>query len=133
MVCHHSSGYDAQSVTSDKREECQAQVKSFPGAQYRKFKDLEQAKEFINCELLDEKRGKSLEKRDILESSSRVPISTSSPASSLEKVGKSTPLTFEENEDPEWDVIYTDGACPSNGRGGAMAGLGVWFAPGDPR
>lgn len=24
-------------------------------------------------------------------------------------------------------IVYTDGACPSNGRNGATAGIGVWF------
>lgn len=34
---------------------------------------------------------------------------------------------------PETTVVYTDGACTDNGKEGARAGIGVWFADGDPR
>jgi ribonuclease HI len=32
----------------------------------------------------------------------------------------------------EWTIIYTDGACTSNGKKGARAGVGVWFGPNHP-
>lgn len=34
---------------------------------------------------------------------------------------------------PYENVVYTDGACRSNGRAGAIGGIGVYFAPEDPR
>ena len=27
----------------------------------------------------------------------------------------------------DWVMVYTDGACPNNGKGGARAGIGVWW------
>lgn len=33
----------------------------------------------------------------------------------------------------DWDVVYTDGACTDNGKISAKAGIGVWWARGDPR
>ncbi|KAF8266269.1 ribonuclease H-like domain-containing protein [Lactarius quietus] len=30
-------------------------------------------------------------------------------------------------------VVYTDGACSRNGQAGSVAGIGVWWGPGDPR
>lgn len=36
-------------------------------------------------------------------------------------------------KDPEPVVIFTDGACPSNGQGATVAGAGVWFGDDDPR
>lgn len=30
-------------------------------------------------------------------------------------------------------IVYTDGACRNNGKATAVAGYGVYFAPGDPR
>lgn len=32
-----------------------------------------------------------------------------------------------------WDVVYSDGACKGNGQAGSIAGVGVWWAEGDPR
>ncbi len=42
---------------------------------------------------------------------------------------------FSDEEDPDEDVIkvYTDGACSNNGTPDAKAGIGVFFAEGDPR
>ena len=31
------------------------------------------------------------------------------------------------------EIVYADGACRGNGRPGAVAGIGVWWSPGDPR
>lgn len=31
------------------------------------------------------------------------------------------------------DVVYTDGACPGNGKPGSLAGIGVWWGPNDQR
>ncbi|XP_058800297.1 ribonuclease H1-like [Phymastichus coffea] len=31
-----------------------------------------------------------------------------------------------------YTVVYTDGACLSNGKNGAVAGIGVWFRGGNP-
>ena len=31
------------------------------------------------------------------------------------------------------DVVYTDGACPGNGRPGSVAGIGVWWGVNDSR
>jgi ribonuclease HI len=33
----------------------------------------------------------------------------------------------------EWINVWTDGACKANGNKGAVAGVGVWFGPDDPR
>jgi ribonuclease HI len=33
----------------------------------------------------------------------------------------------------EWIKVWTDGACRANGKRGAVAGVGVWFGPNDPR
>jgi ribonuclease HI len=34
---------------------------------------------------------------------------------------------------PKRIEVYTDGACPNNGKPGAMGGVGVWFGEGDKR
>lgn len=31
-------------------------------------------------------------------------------------------------DDEGYIIVYTDGCCYNNGRGGAKAGIGVWFA-----
>ena len=29
--------------------------------------------------------------------------------------------------DGDWAMVFTDGACPNNGKAGARAGIGVWW------
>ncbi|EJD32906.1 ribonuclease H-like protein, partial [Auricularia subglabra TFB-10046 SS5] len=56
----------------------------------------------------------------------------SAPQSTSEKNTASTaytPLPVMEDEEHLWDVLYSDGACSNNGKGGAaVAGIGVWSA-----
>lgn len=37
-----------------------------------------------------------------------------------------------ENE-ADWLVVYSDGACKGNGKLGSIAGVGVWWGPDDSR
>jgi hypothetical protein len=36
-------------------------------------------------------------------------------------------------DESKWEIVYTDGACQRNGKIGAIAGIGVWWSPDDPR
>jgi hypothetical protein len=36
-------------------------------------------------------------------------------------------------DESEWDVVYSDGACKGNGQVGSVAGIGVWWGPDDSR
>ncbi|TFK46597.1 ribonuclease H-like protein [Heliocybe sulcata] len=42
-------------------------------------------------------------------------------------------VDVEGEDEAGWDVVYTDGACRSNGQVGALAGIGVWWGYNDPR
>lgn len=33
----------------------------------------------------------------------------------------------------DWQIVYSDGACRSNGKPNAVAGVGVWWGDNDPR
>ncbi|KAJ7687357.1 ribonuclease H-like domain-containing protein [Mycena rosella] len=37
------------------------------------------------------------------------------------------------SDESGWDVVYSDGASKSNGSPNAVAGVGVWWSPNDPR
>ena len=36
-------------------------------------------------------------------------------------------------DESDWDVAYSDGACKGNGKPGSIAGIGVWWQTDDPR
>lgn len=56
-----------------------------------------------------------------------------SPESAEDKP-KGHKRTFASVEDEsQWIVVYSDGACKGNGQAGSVAGVGVYWGPNDPR
>lgn len=43
------------------------------------------------------------------------------------------PLRIAAPKNTTVDIVYSDGACKANGARGAIAGIGVWWGPNDPR
>jgi ribonuclease HI len=84
--------------------ECQAQIHKFPGAEFKSFTNPADANEFIGGESSSfSKKEKEKEEKKKRKLSSSVMI------------------------------IFTDGACSSNGTTRASAGYGVFFGKNDPR
>ena len=46
---------------------------------------------------------------------------------------KKRPRSPDIEDEGDWDVVYSDGACKGNGQVGSVAGVGVWWGPDDPR
>lgn len=46
---------------------------------------------------------------------------------------KKRPRSPDTEDEGDWDVVYSDGACKGNGQMGAVAGIGIWWGPDDPR
>jgi len=100
------------------RIKCQAQIKGFPNAKYKKFVSLRDAQEFVD--------GASAS--DTPHSEEERPKSASGSKIAGQK------RSFVEIEDESgWDVVYSDGACKGNGKVGSVAGLGIWWGEGDAR
>ncbi|KAG1904567.1 ribonuclease H-like domain-containing protein [Suillus fuscotomentosus] len=106
------------------------QVKNFHGAVYKKLATETEALAFMTTE-------SHLNPPSRL-SSSAVLSPTISPPRSV----ASTSSTFRpsaaavanlKEEEPGYDVVYSDGACKGNGQVGSVAGVGVWWGWNDPR
>ena len=41
--------------------------------------------------------------------------------------GNDSPNSSNLRYEGDWVMVFTDGACPNNGKGGARAGIGVWW------
>lgn len=85
--------------------ECNASVKGYPNASYKKFDTLEEAKKFIQPtsqeNIFD----------DLIQDIASMPKSTNK-------------IDY---------YVYTDGACSNNGKSNACAGIGIYFGPHDER
>lgn len=137
--------------------ECQAQVKGFRNAQYKKFPTLEEAQAFVNLggptanfkppepEPKFQATRVSIYKQydresafipndltpatKIVSKRSRESSSTDSDrASKLQNTGKPTRANKK-----SYTVVYTDGASSNNGKNHARAGYGVYWGDNDPR
>ncbi|OSC96746.1 hypothetical protein PYCCODRAFT_1378567 [Trametes coccinea BRFM310] len=140
-------------------DECQAQTAGFAGNKHQKFSSLEQARQYLsqhgvaaavpppsaaaasavasssttpNLQTASSKRARTHRTKPY----ARVQSSLSSAAGNTAKPRNAqwAALTKEIIEDESgWDVVYSDGACKGNGKVGAIAGIGVWWAENDPR
>src|SRR5438445_177503 len=93
------------------RKVCEEQIKSYPGSKYKKFASLLEAQDFIGVE------------------SSEIAAPSTSTAENLSE----TKGTIEAEDESDWDVVYSDGACKGNGKLDPVAGLGVWWGNTDVR
>lgn len=100
-------------------EECEAQVKDFPGAAFKKFSTRTEAEAFAagKLDVSSASAGKAQ-----LTSTGHQPI-TSALQSTLAP----------DADAKEFDVVYCDGACKGNGQVGSIAGIGVWWGHNDPK
>ncbi|XP_032457547.1 ribonuclease H1 isoform X5 [Nasonia vitripennis] len=106
-------------------DECKAQVHKFPGPKYKKFGSESEAESFIKANSASSTTLK------------RVLSTASDSDSDLENVKhkriKRDNSTAQNKDGFSIDSngyteVYTDGACSSNGRRNAKAGIGVWFS-----
>ena len=105
------------------RTECEAQVKNFQGASYKKFINYAEAESFANGW---SSTGSATPVSPAAESTTAV--ETASPASPKKRA-----LSSDAENVEEWDVVFCDGACKGNGQEGSVAGIGVWWGEGDNR
>ncbi|KAF9519636.1 hypothetical protein BS47DRAFT_1324331 [Hydnum rufescens UP504] len=117
---------------------CEAQIKGFSAAKYKKFSTRSEAEIFAF--------GQSSTTTNA--STSPVTGASKSPTSMRTKPYDRPVSTMTANNSPErmqrrqrilealamvaaeWIEVYTDGACRGNGKAGSTAGVGVWFGPG---
>ncbi|OSC96690.1 ribonuclease H-like protein [Trametes coccinea BRFM310] len=139
-------------------DECQVQTAGFAGNKHQKFSSLEQARQYLsqhgvaaavpppsaatasavasssttpNLQTASSKRARTHRTKPY----ARVQSSLSSAAGNTAKPRNAqwATLTKEIIEDESgWDVVYSDGACKGNGKVGAIAGIGVWWAENYP-
>jgi len=128
--------------------ECEAQVKGFPAARFKKLPTESLAAAFISgtdSVSVSRPRYKASSAAAASSSSSSFSSSSSASSSSLPRPSSSRYIhqttgrrseesAFRTEPGSESDlIVYTDGACRSNGRSDARAGIGVYFGEKDPR
>jgi ribonuclease HI len=106
------------------RAECEQQIKGYPKAAYKKFPTETEAKRFVEV-------GFPGDNDPVAPPGNTVP-SAGKPAPAVTVAVEQSAKEDVEDESG-WDVVYTNGACPANGKPGAVAGVGVWWGVNDPR
>ncbi|KAJ3895750.1 ribonuclease H-like domain-containing protein [Lentinula edodes] len=116
------------------RDECEEQVKGYPGAKYQKFVSKAQAEDYMGSVEVSSETVQPVRASNDTDSKSK-------PVKSIPSKGKkrtfaemqTPPLIFEINDSVEPLVVYCDGACKGNGKVGSVAGIGVWWGHNDSR
>lgn len=143
------------------RDETQSYVQGFPGAKFKKFKTQPEAELWYRSNLPQPPVNpgpttptrttstvsspnvistSSSSTRATYASSNPSPMSVSRPSpQSISMVATTStprpiqPLRVAAPKNTTVDIVYSDGACKANGARGAVAGIGVWWGPNDPR
>ena len=93
---------------------CQEMVHEYPGAKFKSFENEKEAQDYLDG----------------------LPPSVSKPVSTKRKFESALPIEKEEicfKKLKSSLVVYTDGACPFNGKNVQKGGIGVYFGKNDPR
>lgn len=90
-------------------KDCELQIRNFAGAVHKSFSTHAEAERFVLETGLGE--NKSVKRK------------------SNEREGEGGAPASE----PEYEEVYCDGACKNNGNPNAVAGIGIWWGPDDPR
>uniref|UniRef100_A0A914C4B0 Ribonuclease H1 n=1 Tax=Acrobeloides nanus TaxID=290746 RepID=A0A914C4B0_9BILA len=109
--------------------ECERQVKGYSKARFKKFSTRQEALDFIQQFGPDSNSvssGKSISIATKRKFSTNETTTSSKKPSTSNMVMDSSSLR-KMNERKDIPVVYTDGACSNNGRGGALAGFGVFW------
>ncbi|KAF5368515.1 hypothetical protein D9758_002392 [Tetrapyrgos nigripes] len=131
-------------------DECTAQVKGYPGARYKLFRKLEEAKAWNGKYSNDKEELEADSEEKQAESSVKLAVGVA--ASSSKSLPNQDPddskgkkRAFDTEVTPSFPkihvsgetggnlVVYCDGACKGNGQPGSVAGVGVWWGYGDER
>ncbi|KAF5311802.1 hypothetical protein D9619_002783 [Psilocybe cf. subviscida] len=111
-------------------DECEAQIKGFPGARYKKFNTESEARLFAYPNLAEGSQSMATSGQAPASSNTSAPTAT---GSTEDPKGKKRAFGTEVSNPEEWNVVYSDGACKGNGKQDPVAGVGVWWGPDDPR
>jgi len=127
--------------------ECENQVKGYPKARYKKFNTSSEAIQFINEAGGVPKLQNEFSVKKTTNFKSKQSSSTNNVKSEAIEQRKTILLSAEQSAEessfrhefirrenlPTSPVVYTDGCCFSNGKVGAVGGVGVYWAPCHPR
>lgn len=138
-------------------EECNKQVHNFKGAKYKKFSNYSQAEYFSKTGLVKQLKQSNLDKfftssKNIIEIKDTPILHTkisdiqyNSPENNSPEDNSLEDNSLEDNisekkinhipkkNSDSTITIYTDGACPNNGKSHAKAGIGIYFGTNDYR
>jgi len=107
------------------REECKEQIHKFSGAQHQRFSNKAAAEEFVRPST---SHGSG---DDTSDSESGSQASDSDTPDARAPAYEAGPSAAQDDEESEYEVIYTDGLCKRNGLQGAQDGMGVWHSEGN--
>lgn len=142
------------------RDEAQSHVQGYPGAKFKKFRTQPEAEQWYRSNLPKRPANpqpttatssttvtspniiftspSGTEAARVSWNQTTIPVSKPMPQSISKVIATPTPKPVQ----PLWvaapknttaEIVYSDGACKANGTVAAVAGIGVWWGPNDPR
>lgn len=127
-------------------DDCESQTKGFPGARHKKFKTEAEANNWLAANGVsspasylpapESTASTSTASRFVSQKSTRFSPVVPAPKGKAKEPSRGSNSLLGKNtiaDTTGWQIVYCDGACRGNGKPGAVAGVGVWWGPGDVR
>lgn len=108
-------------------------MKNFHGAVYKKLATEMEALAFMTTESHLNPPSSRLSSSAVLPPAISPPRSVASTSSTFHPSAAAAAVANVKEDEPGYDVAYSDGACKGNGQVGSVAGVGVWWGWNDPR
>jgi len=120
---------------------CQSQTNGFSGATFKKFSNQADAMQFLTGSRDESttksgvvKPSKHLVKAEVSERIHTAHDTNSTSTVRTTTTNTTNTTTTREVNEEQKIIVWTDGACKNNGKSDlAIAGIGVYFGPNDPR
>lgn len=106
-------------------------MKNFHGAIYKKLATETEALAFMTTESHTSPPSSRLSSSAVSPAAISPPRSVAATSSTFRP--SATIVVNDKEDDPGYDVVYSDGACKGNGQFGSVAGVGVWWGRNDSR
>lgn len=108
-------------------------MKNFHGAVYKKLATETEALAFMTTESHLNPPSSRPSSSAVLPPATSPPRSVASTSSTFRPSAAAAAVANVKEDEPGYDVVYSDGACKGNGQVGSVAGVGVWWGWNDPR
>jgi ribonuclease HI len=120
-------------LASQRRLECEPEVNGFTDAKYKKFDSRSDAEAFVASGVISRVSSSSPQSVHLSFIFTKQNTTYATGIFERHSPSKERKASPDIGDESGHDVVYCRGTCKANGGENAVAGIGIWWGPGDSR